>query len=74
MHVYHLEAEIAAAGGKKVPTAVVSPPILKIKAILEAALPQVKALPSADPKVILPQSFPRTPLSTLSQEFGGSCY
>ena len=33
---------------------ILSPPILQIKAILEAAVPQVKAIANDDPKVILP--------------------
>ena len=44
------------------PIAVLSPPILKIKAILEAALPQVKAIPPHDPKAILP---PKAPVNTV---------
>ena len=54
LYASDLEAKIAAAKGAKVDVAVLSPPILQIKAFLEAAVPQVNAIAHDDPEVILP--------------------
>ena len=62
LYVCDLEAKIAASKGAKVDITVLSPPILQIKAILEAAVPQVKAIAHDDPKVILP---PKGPVNTV---------